>query len=63
METSKTVVLQFRVNTEQDQRLERLAKLAGKNKSEILRDLVDSATVVRPMIVSNYQYQAAQHGA
>ena len=58
----KTAVIQFRVTSEQDQRLERLAKLAGKNKSEILRDLVDSATVVRPMIVSIPQGGPVHHG-
>ena len=60
---SKTVVLQFRATSEQDQRLERLAKIAGKNKSEVLRELLDSATVVRPVIMSSYQQSTVQHGA
>ena len=60
---SKTVVRQFRATSEQDQRLERLAKIAGKNKSEVLRELLDSATVVRPVIMSSYQQSTVQHGA
>ncbi len=41
--------LTIRVDSEQEQRLARAAKLTGKTVSEIVRELLDEALVERPV--------------
>lgn len=57
-------VISFRADSEQAARIEQIAKATGKRTSTVVREIVDAALLVqRPIVVSNYQYQAVQHGA
>ena len=61
---NKTVNVAFRTSEEQALQIQQLAEKTGQAHSAVLRQIVDSALLVqRPIVVSNYQYQAAQHGA
>lgn len=66
----KTEVVQFRMTREQVEHLDRLAAAVGKGRGDVMRDLVDSAVMCRPVVFANYaqtpvgdQRQAVTNGA
>lgn len=61
----KTRVFNFRTTDEQVSRIEALAEKIGENPSEVLRRLIDSATIATPVLVSSFNQHndhSVQHG-
>lgn len=54
----KDKVIIFVADAEQRTRLEGLAKGLGKSQAQVLRELIDSATLVQPVLVSTFNQSA-----
>lgn len=44
----------FKATPEQRERIDQLAQALGKSKSQLLRELVDGATLMRPVLMSTF---------
>lgn len=62
----KNRIFNFRTTDEQVRRIEALADAIGENPSEVLRRLIDSATIATPILVSSFNQRSengVQHAA
>lgn len=65
--SNRTETLNFKATPEQRERVDQLAQALGKNRSDVLRELIDGAMLVRPVLVStfnqsaSYQNEMVQH--
>ena len=64
--THKPRVFNFRTTDEQIARIQTLAEALDETPSEVMRRLIDSATIATPIVVSNFNQRSdrsVQYGA